>query len=112
MVNAREYRRHSQQVTRTKRWKVLRQRALERDDWQCVECHTRMRLEVDHIKPVRTHPELAFSLDNLQTLCGQCHARKTAHELGHAQINPRRMAWRKLVNNCQKPQATKEKPYA
>ena len=24
---------------------------------------------VDHIKPVRTHPDLALSLDNLRSLC-------------------------------------------
>ena len=28
---------------------------------------------VDHIKPIRTHPELAFDPANLQTLCKRCH---------------------------------------
>lgn len=30
-------------------------------------------LEVDHIKPVATHPELEFTLENLRTVCRKCH---------------------------------------
>lgn len=30
-------------------------------------------LEVDHILPVATHPELEFTLSNLRTLCRSCH---------------------------------------
>ena len=67
------WKRHSAWVTRSKRWPALRQQALRRDGFACVQCGARGRNEVDHILPVRTHPGLAFVLDNLQTLCGSCH---------------------------------------
>ncbi len=94
----RRFRRYSKHITRSARWKALRVQALRRDDWQCVCCGARGRLEVDHIKPVRTHPELAFTLSNLQSLCGVCHARKTRIECGHPPPSPERIAWRDAVN--------------
>ena len=33
-------------------------------------------LEVDHIKPRSTHPELALDFDNLQVLCHDCNQGK------------------------------------
>lgn len=36
--------------------------------------------EVDHIKPLNTHPELGMEWDNLQSLCRSCHEKKTAQE--------------------------------
>lgn len=36
--------------------------------------------EVDHIKPLKTHPELAMDRSNLQALCRNCHEKKTARE--------------------------------
>lgn len=93
------YFRHSAAVTRSKRWKALRLQALRRDGWKCVRCGGRRRLEVDHIKPVRRNPELAFALDNLQTLDAPCHSRKTRIEigLGADHSDPRRDAWGALV---------------
>nr|WP_273544861.1 HNH endonuclease signature motif containing protein [Heliomarina baculiformis] len=88
-----EHARHSRKVTSTKRWQVLRHEILERDEWKCRRCGERRRLEVDHIKPVRTHPELSFDPRNLQTLCGPCHARKTRIECGHKPKSPERRAW-------------------
>jgi 5-methylcytosine-specific restriction endonuclease McrA len=96
-----EYARHSRHVTRGPRWKALRLQALERDGWQCVQCGTHVGLECDHIKPVRTHPELAFALSNLQILCGRCHARKTRLEVGHAPLPAKRQQWRNLLRNMQ-----------
>jgi len=90
------YHRHSAAVTRSRRWKALRLQALRRDKFRCVECGKPGR-EVDHIKPVRTHPELAFVLDNLQTLDGRCHSRKTRLEIGLGEVDPRREAWRDLL---------------
>ena len=94
-----EYAAHSKRVTKTKRWKALRLEVLRRDDWQCVRCPERRRLEVDHILPVKTHPELAFDMSNLQTLCGPCHARKTRIEVGHKPLSPERQKWRDLLSN-------------
>ncbi|SNT37570.1 HNH endonuclease [Tropicimonas sediminicola] len=94
--------RPSRAVTRTQRWKALRMQALERDDWRCVRCGERRRLEVDHIEPVRTRPDLAFDLGNLQVLCGRCHARKTRIEVGLGQPNPAREAWNNLLREMQR----------
>ena len=96
-MGLREHKRYSRNVTRGPRWKALRMQALDRDGWQCVQCGERRRLEIDHIEPVRTRPDLAYSLDNLQTLCGRCHARKTRIEVGFPPPNPAREAWKQLV---------------
>jgi 5-methylcytosine-specific restriction endonuclease McrA len=98
-VGVKKYRRHSAVVTRTKRWRALRLQALRRDGFRCVRCGGRRRLEVDHIKPVRTHPELAFVLSNLQTLDAVCHSRKTRLEIGLGEVDPARDAWRELVKS-------------
>jgi 5-methylcytosine-specific restriction enzyme A len=98
---ARDYSRHSKRVTATRRWQVLRHQILERDGWACTcGCgQTRGRLEIDHIKPVRTHPELAFDPANLQTLAASCHTRKTRLECGHPPPvqSPARDAWAQAV---------------
>lgn len=100
-----KYHRHSAAVTRSARWKVVRLQAKRRDGFKCVTCPARGRLEVDHIKPVRTHPELSFDLANLQTLCRSCHSKKTRVEIGLAPHDePARAAWRDLVAMLAKPQ--------
>uniref|UniRef100_UPI0035C78DE3 HNH endonuclease n=1 Tax=Palleronia sp. TaxID=1940284 RepID=UPI0035C78DE3 len=78
------FRRYSRPVLKTRRWQVLRHEILERDGWTCTcGCGRRDRLEVDHVRPVRTHPELAFDPANLQTLAAPCHTAKTRIECGH-----------------------------
>lgn len=60
----------------TREWKVLRQSILERDMYECVWCKAEGKLttqydsilEVDHIKELETHPELALEPDNLRVL--------------------------------------------
>ncbi|SDL79869.1 HNH endonuclease [Paracoccus chinensis] len=89
--------RYSRAVTRTQRWKAVRLQAKRRDGWKCVQCGAVGRLEVDHIKPVRTHPELSYTLTNLQTLCPPCHSRKTRVEVGMGEMNPAREAWKEAV---------------
>ncbi len=109
----RRYDRHSRQVGRTKRWQVLRWEILERDKFACVKCGARGRLEVDHVQPVRTHPELSFEPDNLQSLCAGCHTRKTRLECGHPPASPERVAWRKAVADiAAKPNKLKGNSYA
>ncbi len=103
-----EYARHSRRITRGPRWRALRMQALERDGWQCVQCGTRHRLEVDHVQPVRTHPELAHALSNLQCLCGRCHARKTRLEVGHKPLSPERQQWRELLQDMQRNPSSKK----
>lgn len=94
-----EHVRHSKRITRGPRWKALRMQALDRDGWQCVQCGERRRLEVDHILPVRTHPNLAYSLANLQCLCARCHTRKTRIEVGHAPLSKPRQEWRNFLSS-------------
>jgi 5-methylcytosine-specific restriction enzyme A len=74
------YHRYSQSVIRSKRWVGLRLLAKRRDNFKCVQCGYPRRLQIDHILSVKTHPQLAFTLSNLQTLCHFCHARKTQAE--------------------------------
>lgn len=95
--------RHGSHVYRDPRWPVLRLAAKRRDGFCCVQCGARRRLEVDHIRPVRSAPEAAFDLQNLQTLCGSCHARKTRVEVGFPELPPERRAWRDLLNTPTPP---------
>ncbi len=94
-----EFQRHSKRVTSTRRWQVLRMATLERDGYRCVICGARGRLDVDHVKPVRTHPELGFDPDNVQSLCTTCHTRKTRIECGHPPPlkSPARDAWQDAI---------------
>jgi 5-methylcytosine-specific restriction endonuclease McrA len=71
-------------------WKDLRKAALRRDRWRCIQCGERRRLTVDHIQPARTHPHMAWRIENLRTLCGSCD-NKRHREKGHAAHG--RTAW-------------------
>lgn len=42
--------------------------------------HPTLATEVDHILPIRTHPELRLVWSNLQSLCHPCHVAKTWRE--------------------------------
>lgn len=88
---------------RSARWPALRLQAKRRDNFACVQCGKRGRLEVDHVIPVRKAPAKAFDLSNLQTLCGGpdgCHSKKTRHESGR-DADPARQQWRELVRQTQ-----------
>lgn len=103
------YASHSAHVIRDKRWPALRLAAKRRDGFKCVQCGESGRLEVDHIKPVRTHPELSFALENLQTLCIRCHSAKTKLEVGFGhEVDPKRAAWRDLVDAMARHRQPKE----
>jgi 5-methylcytosine-specific restriction endonuclease McrA len=39
---------------------------------------TRSALQVHHIKPLATHPELGLRMDNLMSVCTGCHSRLEA----------------------------------
>src|SRR5262245_49553739 len=49
---------------------------LTRDRWRCVSCKADVsrpgQARVDHIKPLKTHPDLACDMANLRTLCPSC----------------------------------------
>ena len=83
------------------RWPALRLQALRRDDWKCRVCGSRHRLEVDHVEPVFKRPDLAFDLDNCQTLCARHHSQKTAREYGR-EPTPEQKRWRTVVEHLRK----------
>lgn len=62
--------------------KYWKDKCKERDNFTCVQCWFRedMIMQVDHIKQKSEYPELRYCLENLQTLCPNCHARKTILE--------------------------------
>lgn len=62
------------------RW--LKQQARIRDNDICQICGLRDPeiMEVDHIKPRYAYPELENCLENMVTLCPNCHRRKTNRE--------------------------------
>lgn len=89
-------------VHHDRRWPAVRLAAKRRDDWKCVRCGRRGRLEVDHIKPARHEPERAFDIDAVQTLCRACHLEKSRHEAGR-ETTPEQKAWRELVRQTTTP---------
>lgn len=51
----------------------IRQIALDRDNHQCQKCGSLEDLEVHHIEGVAREPMLANDIDNLLTVCHNCH---------------------------------------
>lgn len=76
-----DYDRESKRFLNSVAWRNLSALKLSETPW-CEECALTNPLsvpatQVDHIKPRRTHPELALEPSNLQSLCDECHGRKT-----------------------------------
>lgn len=86
-----EYKTKEQKISfyQSREWKLLRLQILERDNNECQECKRnglvlikemkpdkQKTLDVDHIKEIYTHPELAFDPSNLEALCIRCHNKK------------------------------------
>lgn len=63
-------------------WAQIRLAVIQRDNYTCQKCsnHNLHEAEVDHIVPVSMGGD-NFDLENLQTLCHECHARKTAEDM-------------------------------
>ena len=60
-------------------WVKLRNATLIRDNYLCQECLRRKRItkatEVHHVRPLETYPDLALDINNLESLCRECHER-------------------------------------
>ncbi len=63
---------------RSVEWRNIRQKVIDKYGGKCMCCGLvpDRGINVDHIKPRRYYPHLAFDLDNLQTLCSTCNKRK------------------------------------
>ncbi|AXY57283.1 HNH endonuclease [Acinetobacter chinensis] len=60
-------------------WRRLKQQVHERDEWECQQCgRITMELQCDHI--VNKAQGGTDDLNNLQSLCTECHDRKTQQE--------------------------------
>lgn len=66
-------------------WRIARINALKRDGFTCAYCGARAT-EVHHLielNDVNIHdPEISLNLNNLQSLCHDCHTRITLEEHG------------------------------
>lgn len=69
-------------------WSEIREEAFRRDNWTCQDCHTQFPehsevLEGHHIVPIFAGGA-EFDLDNVVTLCCQCHAKRRGKEMLYA----------------------------
>lgn len=71
----------SSAFTKSREWKAVRYQALKLHGAKCQCCGASPQdgasLNVDHIYPRSTHPELALDINNLQVLCADCNAGKS-----------------------------------
>ena len=60
-------------------FKIWKRQVLEKNNFCCVNCNESdiSKLDADHILPLFIFPELAFEVNNGQTLCKSCHIKKT-----------------------------------
>lgn len=73
---------------REKTWVRVRKEVIKKANYECEHCRRdgklttmntinrngkRTKMEVNHKKPLKQHPELAYELDNLEYLCIDCH---------------------------------------
>ena len=80
---------------------VLKPKVLKRDNYTCVLCNVMFmwrELQVHHIIPVNIDPTKITDLDNLTTLCFNCHLDK-AHNGHYKDLNleiMQQLQWRTL----------------
>jgi len=84
----------SKDFYQSKEWKQARAAVLARDNYLCVKCIERDKLNeayaVDHIVPLRVDWSLRFAQPNLQSLCHSCHSVKTRCEQSLSRRTTRR----------------------
>jgi len=84
----------------SKEWKQLREEIKQRDNHECQECkrqgkvfldtyeysesakRKKIKLVVHHIKELEHHPDLALDIDNLETVCVDCHNKEHGRDFG------------------------------
>lgn len=74
------------------KWKRVRSTALRRDGYRCQECRRYGKYVeatvVHHKKHADEHPELAYDIENLVSLCTACHE-KAHPEKGNKALKAR-----------------------
>jgi 5-methylcytosine-specific restriction enzyme A len=79
-------------------WRKLRLVALERDNYECQQCKRKGKFSkgqnVHHIKEIYRHPKLALELDNLETLCINCHNEEHKRTFNNIGTKKDRKVWR------------------
>lgn len=65
-----------------KRYAILRNCVLERDGWRCQECGAMENLQVHHIE--RRSQLGDDAIENLITLCSNCHSQRHGHAASHS----------------------------
>lgn len=63
----------NQKLRNSPEYKVWRTTCMERDHFKCTDCGAKGYLQVHHIKPISTFPELIWVIDNGKTVCVSCH---------------------------------------
>lgn len=76
---------------RSSKWRKIRKRYLK-DNPTCEACGSSKKLEIHHIKPFHSHPELELDMMNLMTLCenrkfGICCHQLIGHRGNYRKIN-------------------------
>ncbi len=76
-----DYDRESKRFLNSVAWRNLSAYKLSQTPW-CEQCALTEPIsvpanQVDHILPRKTHPHLALEMSNLQSLCSECHGKKT-----------------------------------
>lgn len=71
---------NTDEFCRRKDWRELRTFVLAWYGRKCMRCSATQDdgvcINVDHIKPRKTHLALALEFSNLQVLCGRCNKKK------------------------------------
>jgi len=55
-------------------YKEWRKMIIKRDNFECQECGSRVKLEIHHKKGFTNYPKLRFEPSNVVTLCADCHS--------------------------------------
>lgn len=65
----------------SRQWRALRKTILARDGYVCTYCGQDADT-VDHVLPIKDHPDLAMSPDNLRSACKRCNSMKGSRSEG------------------------------
>jgi len=80
------------------RWERVRKAVFRRDGYLCRNCGRTGRLECDHRLPLHQYPDQdPYDMAGLQTLCRECHRRKSDRELRKTPEVDGQKAWDALL---------------